>query len=192
MGDRAKVLLIDNDGNIADFINHCLSQKGFEVQVASTGFKGLKTAKSFNPDLVILDLTLPDIDGIDICSNLRSISDTGILILTARNMLSDRILGLEAGADDYLSKPFAFEELIARIRAILRRNKLFTEDIISTGDLEIDINRRQVKRKTRIIELTSREFELLKLLAEHKGRPLRKEYIFQQIWGMNLKRIPIQ
>ncbi|MBI2860571.1 MAG: response regulator transcription factor [Chloroflexi bacterium] len=179
----AKVLVIEDDVNTSDFIRRGLAQKGFEIQVAFTGDSGLKMAETFCPDLVVLDLMLPDADGIDICRELRAIGDAGIIILTARHLVGDRVLGLEAGADDYLPKPFAFEELVARIRSVLRRKKTLTEDVIKVGDLEVDMKCRQVHRDGRKIELTTREFDLLKLLAENAGRPVRREIILDRIWG---------
>ena len=179
----AKVLVVEDDVSIADFVKRGLVQKGFDVEVALTGAQGLETVKSTSPDLVVLDLILPDMDGIDVCRELRSSGDIGIVILTARHLVGDRVLGLEAGADDYLPKPFAFEELVARIRSVLRRKKTLAEDIIHVGDLQIDIKRRQVRRGNRSIELTTREFELLKLLAENADRPLRREVILERVWG---------
>jgi two-component system, OmpR family, response regulator MprA len=183
MGDTVKILVIEDDVNIADFLKRGLSQKGFNTNVSFTGIQGLETAKSFRPDIAILDLMLPDVDGIDICRELRSRGDVGIIILTARHMLQDRVLGLEAGADDYLSKPFAFEELVARIRSLLRRKKSSLDEIICIGDLQVDTSHRQVNRGTRSVKLTTREFEILKLLAENAGRPVRRETILERIWG---------
>ncbi len=140
-------------------------------------------ALATQPDLIILDLILPDVDGIDVCRQLRSWGDVGIIILTARHMVGDRVLGLEAGADDYLPKPFAFEELLARIRSVLRRKDSALGEIIRISDLEIDTKRRQVHRGSRLIELTTREFEILKILAENAGRPVRREIIFERVWG---------
>ncbi len=178
-----KALIIEDDLNIADFVRRGLSQKGFEVEVASTGLQGLKKAKSLMPDLVILDLILPDIDGIDVCRELRATGDLGIIILSARQLVGDRVLGLEAGADDYVPKPFAFEELAARVRSVLRRKRALNTDVIRIGDLEIDTRSRRVRRGDRIVELTSREFEVLKLLAQNVDRALRREVIFNRVWG---------
>ena len=122
-------------------------------------------------------------DGIDVYRELSASGDMGIIILTARHMIGDRILGLEAGADDYLPKPFVFEELVARIRSVLRRKQGLGEDIIRVGDLEVDTKRRQVRRGSRPVELTTREFDILKLLAENAGRPLRREVILVRVWG---------
>ncbi len=180
-----KALIIEDDANIADFVKRGLSQKGFEVEVASTGLQGLEKAKSSMPDLVVLDLILPDIDGIDVCRELRATGDLGIIILSARQLVGDRVLGLEAGADDYVPKPFAFEELAARARSVLRRKRASNTDIIRIGDLEIDTRSRRVRRGDRVVELTSREFDMLKLLAENVDRALRREVILSRVWGDN-------
>jgi two-component system response regulator MprA len=177
------LLVIEDDANIADFVKRGLAQKGFDVELAFTGLQGLEAAKSTSPDLVVLDLILPDMDGIDVCRELRASGDVGIVILTARHLVGDRVLGLEAGADDYLAKPFVFEELVARIRSVLRRKQGLGDDIIRVGDLEVNTKRRQVRRGNRPIELTTREFEILKLLAENAGRPLRREAILERVWG---------
>ena len=178
-----RLLIIEDDANIADFAKRGLVQKGFDVELAFTGLQGLEAAKSTSPDLVVLDLILPDTDGIDVCRELRASGDIGIVILTARHLVGDRVLGLEAGADDYLPKPFVFEELVARIRSVLRRKQGLGEDIIRVSDLEVDTKRRKVRRGNRPVELTTREFEILKLLAENAGRPLRREVILGRVWG---------
>ena len=178
-----KILVVEDEPGIADFVRRGLLQNGFEVEVASTGSEGLEAAHLIKPDLVVLDLTLPDVDGIDVCRRLRAESDVGIMILTARQAIGERVRGLEAGADDYLPKPFAFEELLARIRAVLRRRSRWTESVIRVGDLEIDTECREVRRADRQIDLTTREFELLRLLAENAGRPVRREVILERVWG---------
>jgi len=178
-----KILVIEDDPNVADFLKHGLIQGGFDVEVTETGHQGLEAAEAGSPDLVILDLMLPDIDGTDVCRQLRTSGDMGIVILTARGLVGERVRGLEAGADDYLPKPFAFEELLARIKAVLRRRSLQTEGFIRISDLEIDVEKRQVRRGNRYIELTTREFDLLKLLAQHAGKPLRRDFIIQRVWG---------
>ena len=178
-----KILVIEDEPNISDFVRRGLLRSGFSVDVASDGGQGLETAQSGKPDLVVLDLMLPDMDGIDVCRHLRTNGDTGIVILTARHLVGDRIRGLEAGADDYLPKPFAFEELLARIRAVLRRRTDSTEEVIRVGDIEVDLEHHLVRRGDRRIDLTNREFELLTLLAQNAGKPLRREFILQQVWG---------
>jgi two-component system response regulator MprA len=178
-----RILVIEDEPEIADLVKRGLALKGFEVEVAYTGNQGLETALSSYPDLVVLDLMLPDADGVDICRELRASGDMGIVILTARTVVGERVRGLEAGADDYLPKPFAFEELLARIRAVLRRRSPQTGGVMQVGDLKIDIEKRQVHRGNRVLELTNREFELLKLLVQYAGRPLSREYIIQRVWG---------
>jgi two-component system response regulator MprA len=185
--NMAKILIIEDEPDIADFVKRGLVDSGFEVEVAGTGIQGLEVAQSSHPDLVVLDLILPDMDGIDVCRELRSSGDMGIVILTARHLVGERVHGLEAGADDYLPKPFAFEELLARIRAVLRRRSTSKEGIVRVGDLEVDIERRQVRRGNRSIVLTTREFELLKLLAQNAGKPLRREFLIQRIWGYDFE-----
>jgi two-component system response regulator MprA len=178
-----KILVIEDEPDIADFIRRGLLLKGFEVFIANTGNQGLEMAHDNNPEMVILDLMLPDSDGIDICRELRKSGNMGIIILTARSVGGERVRGLEAGADDYLPKPFAFEELLARIKAVMRRRSPEADGIKQIDDLVIDTVKRQASRNGRTIELTTREFDLLKLLAEHRGRPLSREFIIQRIWG---------
>ncbi len=178
-----KILVIEDEPDIADFIRRGLVLKGFEVDVANTGQQGLEIAFTRYPDVVVLDLMLPDGDGIDICRELRNSKEFGIIILTARSQVGDRIRGLDAGADDYLPKPFVFEELMARIRAVLRRRNIQTDGILSVADLYVDLDKREVRRGIRSVELTTREFELLKLLVQHQGKPLSREFILERVWG---------
>jgi len=178
-----KILVIEDEPDIADFVRRGLIQSGFEVEVTHSGLQGLKIYESSKPDLVVLDLMLPDTDGIDICRQLRAGGQVGIIILTARSLVGERVQGLEAGADDYLPKPFVFDELLARIRSVLRRQGLEREKIIRVSDLEIDLDRREVRRGDRTIELTTREFELLKLLALNAGKPLSRGLIIERVWG---------
>jgi two-component system response regulator MprA len=182
-----KILIIEDEPDVADFIKSGLLKSGFEVEVASTGCQGLDIAYASNPDLVVLDLMLPDMDGIDVCREMRDSGDVSIVILTARGLVGERVHGLEAGADDYLTKPFSFEELLARIRAVLRRRSASKGGVIQVGDLEVDTEQRQVRRGNRTIVLTSREYELLKLLAQNAGKPLSREFIIQRIWGYDFE-----
>jgi two-component system response regulator MprA len=142
-------------------------------------------AHAIEPDLIVLDLILPDADGVSLCRDLRARSDVGILMLTARNLVGDRVRGLEAGADDYLPKPFAFDELLARVRSILRRRSPHHDGVIQVADLTVDVHHRAVRRGTREIDLTVREIELLHLLAENAGRPLSREYLMERVWGFD-------
>lgn len=178
----AKILVIEDEANIADFVENGLAARGHEVQTAPTAAEGEALLADWEPDLVVLDLILPDADGIEVCRRIRSTSDVAVLMLTARTMVDDRVRGLEAGADDYLPKPFAFEELLARIRSVLRRRSLMVEGVVRVADLTVDIPRREVTRGDRVIEMTAREFELLALLAQNLGRPLSRDQIFNRIW----------
>ena len=183
----AKILVIEDEPAITDFVKRGLVHNGFEVQVAHTGEDGLFLAQEESPDLVVLDLMLPDIDGLDLCRQLRRIQGIGILVFTARHLVGDRVRGLEAGADDYLPKPFAIEELAARIRAVLRRRAPAGPASMKVGDLEIDLDRRTVVRSGRRIDLTTREFDLLQLFAQNVDQPLRREFILQRIWGYDFE-----
>lgn len=180
-----KVLIVEDEPDIADFVRRGLLHYGFEAQVASSGCEGLAVAEATNPDLVVLDLMLPDVDGIEVCRRLRGSGDVGIVILTARHLIGDRVHGLEAGADDYVPKPFAFEELLARIRSVLRRRGW--AEAIRVADLVVDIERRQVRRGGRTVDLSNREFELLRLLAQNVGRPVHRETILQRVWGYDFE-----
>jgi two-component system response regulator MprA len=182
-----KILVIEDEPDIADFLRRGLLLKGFEVELGCNGQEGLEAAHSFSPDVVILDLMLPDADGIDICRELRANSDVAIIILTARTQIGERVRGLDAGADDYLAKPFAFDELLARIRAVMRRRSITAEGTITIADLEINLEKREVRRGSRLIDLTTREFELLRLLAQHAGKPLSHEFIIERIWGYDFE-----
>ena len=178
-----RVLLIEDEPNIADFVKTGLEQNGYVVSVAHTGSEGLQLFRADAPDLVVLDLMLPDSDGIEICRQVRGSSDACIVILTARQLVGDRVQGLDAGADDYLPKPFAFEELLARIRSVMRRRAGDQGRPIQIGDLEVSLDRREVKRGGRTVDLTNKEFELLALLARNAGRPVRRDLILERIWG---------
>ena len=183
----AKILVIEDEASIADFVRRGLTLSGHEVAVAVNGGEGLRMAASLGPDLVVLDLILPDADGVSVCRSLRSSSDAGIVMLTARNLVGDRVRGLEAGADDYLPKPFAFDELLARIHSVLRRRSPQSREVITVADLVIDLERREVTRAGVQIDLTNREFELLGLLAENVERPLNKDYIVERLWGADMQ-----
>ncbi len=182
-----KILVVDDEPQINDFLRRGLSYKGFEVAAVLSGEDALNSARDFPPDLVVLDIMLPDMTGYEVCRRLRASGDRNlpILMLTARDDLSDKITGLDCGADDYITKPFAFEELLARIRANLRRveHQNRPNRKLEVGDLVIDPAIREVRRADRLVELTSREFDLLELLTRHQGQVLTKEIIFERIWG---------
>ncbi len=186
----SRVLVIEDDPGIADVIRRGLiyQDKGFEVDVAHTGTQGLDTARDRPPDVVILDLMLPDMDGVEVCRRLRAADQVPIIMLTARDATPDKVEGLEAGADDYMTKPFEFDELVARIRAALRRRTAgasATDEVITVGDLTVNPLSREVTRGDRSINLTAREFELLEFLARHAGQVVTKETLFERVWGYN-------
>jgi two-component system response regulator MprA len=177
-----RILVIEDDPDIADFIRRGLTYKDYEVEVAHDGEEGLSVARDRPPDLVLLDLMIPKIDGVEVCRRLRAASAVPIIILTARDSVTDKIAGLEAGADDYVTKPFAFDELVARVRAALRRQEPL-EEVITVADLVIRPASREVTRGQRDIQLTSREFDLLLLLARNQGKVLDRNTIFERVWG---------
>ena len=178
-----RVLVVEDEHNIADFIRRGLTYQGYEVEVAYNGEQALRTAQDHLPDLVILDLMLPDIDGVEVCQRLRSADDLPIIMLTARDAVSDKVEGLEAGADDYMTKPFEFPELLARVRVALRRRAPSSKEEIRIEDLIVRPASREVFRGSREIQLTAREFELLEYLARHGGQVVTKETLFERVWG---------
>lgn len=182
----ARILVIEDERDIADFIRRGLVLKGYEVDVAYDGEQGLAAARERMPDLVVLDLMLPGIDGIEACRRLRAVGDVPIIILTARDSVADKVEGLEAGADDYVTKPFAFDELMARVRAALRR-RAPAGAVISVGDLTIRPESREVERGGRAIELTAREYDLLEFLARNEGKVMDKQTIFEKVWGYDFE-----
>ncbi len=179
----ARVLVVEDEPNIAEFIRRGLTYKGYEVDVAHTGEEALDLAWERPVDLVILDLMLPGIDGIEVCRRLRAAGDVAIIVLTARDKIDDKVEGLEAGADDYVTKPFAFEELLARVRAALRPRSPAREEVLKVGDLVIRSASREVRRGDREVKLTAREYDLLEFLARHANTVVSKETIFEKVWG---------
>lgn len=178
-----EILLVEDEPGIADFISRGLGLKGYEMAVVTTGERALASARARPPDLVILDIMLPGIDGVEVCRLLRRQSDMPIIMLTARGSVSEKVAGLEAGADDYITKPFAFDELLARVRSALRRKPSADNEIITIGDLVIRTASREVERAGRCVELTAREYDLIEFLARNAGRVMAKQTIFEKVWG---------
>lgn len=179
-----RILLIEDDDVIAERIKAGLEKARFTVDVAFDGDTGLQMAREGPYAALILDLMLPGRDGWSVCEALRlRRNPVPILMLTARGGVEDRVHGLNAGADDYLPKPFDFNELLARVRALLRRDQMHKSQVIQIADLEIDAGSRQVRRGGREIALTPREFALLEALARNEGRPLTREYILERVWS---------
>src|SRR5215211_520589 len=163
-----RVLVVEDDISIADVLRRTIRQEGHEVRSAGDGVEALRLAEEFTPDLVVLDLGLPKLDGVEVCRRLRAESDVPILILTARTETDDRVTGLDSGADDYLVKPFERKELLARMRALLRRRPPRGSASLSVGDLRLNPDTREVDRGEREIQLTAREFELLEYLMRNE------------------------
>ncbi len=182
---KAKVLIIEDDPGIVKFIKRGLVYEGYEVLTAEDGQAGLDLAQDQNPDLVVLDLMLPGMDGLEVCQRLRDQGEIPILILTAKDKTSDRVTGLDMGADDYMVKPFEFKELMARIRALLRRTKQDKPKQLEFADLTLDQGTRRAYREDRVISLTAKEYELLELFLEHPRQVLTREIIYDRVWGYN-------
>ncbi len=179
-----RVLIIEDDVHISSFLRRGLLYEGYQVEVAPDGETGLAAARDRPPDAVILDLMLPGIDGMEVCRRLRAASDIPILILTAKDAVPDRVAGLNAGADDYLVKPFAFDELLARLRAILRRRQSpAAQEVLHFADLVMNTATREVRRGQRPIELTAKEFDILELFMRHPRQVLTRDILYERIWG---------
>ena len=178
-----RVLVVEDDAEIADVLRRTLRQEGHEVRSAAAGVAALEMAEDFVPDLVILDLGLPKLDGVEVCRRLRAESDAPILILTARAQTDDRVEGLDSGADDYLVKPFERQELLARMRALMRRRPPRGTASLAVGDLRLNPDTREVHRGDRPIELTNREFELLEYLMRNERLVISRERLLEEVWG---------
>ncbi|MGI2336552.1 MAG: response regulator transcription factor [Dehalogenimonas sp.] len=179
-----KILVVDDERKIVDIVRAYLEKEGYRVLTATDGETAVSIFRQEKPDLIVLDLMLPKLSGNDVCRMVRKESETPIIMLTARDELTDKIVGLELGADDYLTKPFEGRELVARIKAILRRSepRSFTP-VVRTGDLTVDTERRQATLGERAIELTTTEFDLLRLLAAHPGRVFSRTEILDRLQG---------
>jgi two-component system response regulator VicR len=190
MGERSmgkKVLVVDDEKSISDILCYNLEKEGYEVSVAFDGEEGLQKAYNIEPDLILLDIMLPKMDGFQVCKKIRERSNTPILMLTAKEEEVDKVLGLELGADDYITKPFSMRELLARVKANIRRvnTTLYNENnnVVDLGDLSIDLNKYEVKKGTEVIDLTLREFELLKYLATQEDIVFTREQLLEDVWG---------
>ena len=185
MADRAYVLVVDDDARIAAALRRALTYEGFEAESAPDGENALRRAAERPPDLVILDVLMPGLDGIEVCRRLRAAGDVPILMLTAKDGTADRVRGLDSGADDYLVKPFAYEELMARVRALLRRQAPAARKQLRHQDLVADVAAHEVHRGRRAVELSHREFELLRLFLLNPRRVLNREQILDAVWGFD-------
>jgi DNA-binding response OmpR family regulator len=179
-----QILLVEDEEKLARFIELELGYEGYEVQVAHDGLTGLTLARESKPDLILLDWMLPGMSGVDLCRRLRNTGDlVPVILLTARDDVGDRVAGLDAGADDYVVKPFNIEELLARIRANLRRTQDSNPDKLQFEDLSLDRGTREVHRGKRAIELTAKEFDLLEYLLSHPRQVITRDQILEQVWG---------
>ena len=185
---KRTILLVEDEASIVQPLADALGREGFDAHVATTAAEGIDLGRQLEPDLVLLDLMLPDGSGFDVCRELRRTSDVPIVMLTARGDEADRVVGLELGADDYVVKPFSAREVIARIRAVLRRAggaPATADGPIEIGDLRLDSERRTVEHRGEPVELTRKEFELLQRLMRDAGRVLTREQLIEDVWDMN-------
>lgn len=180
---EGRILIVEDDAEIVDVLRRTLRAEGYAVRAEPGGEAALETASEFLPDLVVLDLGLPDMDGLEVCSRLREDSEVPILMLTARAETEDRVTGLDSGADDYLVKPFDRSELLARIRALLRRHPPHGSALLTAGDLRLNPDTREAVRGDRELELTKREFELLEYLMRNQRLVISRERLLEEVWG---------
>ncbi|HEY5707556.1 MAG TPA: response regulator transcription factor [Terrimicrobiaceae bacterium] len=184
---RETVLVVEDEADVVDLLRYSLTKAGFSVLIASDGLKGLEIARKHRPDIIVLDLMLPAMDGYHVCKELRKDSDTEalpILMLTARGEPSERVYGLEIGADDYVTKPFSPRELVLRVQALLRRSGSRSQaDVLELGDFQLDKNKFDVRLEGRRLDLTATEFKLLSVLIERRGRTQSRETLLYDVWG---------
>jgi len=178
-----RVLVVDDDRRITAMLRRALVYEGYEVDIAPDGASGLRLARDRSPDVVVLDVMMPELDGLEVTRRLRAVGDVPILLLTARDAVVDRVAGLDSGADDYLVKPFDLDELLARVRALLRRREGPQGGVLSFSDLILDLTRREARRGKRVIELTTKEFDLLALFLRHPRHVLTRDLIMDEVWG---------
>jgi DNA-binding response OmpR family regulator len=184
VSDRGLILLVEDDRDISSALELELGHEGYRVLVEHDGLAGLAAADTADPDLVVLDVMLPSVSGIEVCRRLRARSTTPVLMLTARGSVADRVEGLDAGADDYLSKPFSLDELLARVRSCMRRRgRSLLGTRLTLADVTLDCERREVFRSEEPIALTQREFDMLEFFLRHPGQVLSRQTIFEQVWG---------
>ncbi len=183
---KPQILVADDDEMIAASIRRALIYEGYSVEVVHDGAQALACARDHQPDLVILDVMMPEVDGVEVCRRLRADGGTPVLMLTARDTVADRVLGLDSGADDYLVKPFAYEELLARVRSLFRRREPGSREILKCGDLAADTAAFEVMRGDRRVELTVLEFRLLEYLLRNQRIVLSRSRILEVVWGLDV------
>jgi len=185
---KERILVVEDDRSVREAIERALQFEGYAVATARDGAEALHSVLNDPPDAIVLDVMMPLVDGLETCRRIRARGDvTPILMLTARHEISDRVDGLDAGADDYMVKPFALEELLARIRALLRRSAGHTTEVLRVGDMQLNVGTREVVRGDVRIDLTKTEFDLLELLLENAGLVLSRDTIYERIWGYDFE-----
>jgi two-component system alkaline phosphatase synthesis response regulator PhoP len=183
---KQKILIVDDEPSIQELIGFNLEQSGFDTAIAADGFAALEMFESYKPDLIVLDLMLPGKDGYDVCKEIRRTSNVPIIMLTAKETELERVLGLELGADDYMTKPFSPLELVARIKAVLRRasgQESQDEDEYKVGNIFLQVDTREVKVGDQLVELTRKEFDLLHIFMQNVGKVMTREVLLQKVWG---------
>lgn len=187
-----RILVVEDDKTLLDVLKYNLTREGYEVVIATDGVQGLEVARSERPDLVILDIMLPKLDGFEVCRILRKEMIIPVLMLTAKVSEVDKVVGLEIGADDYMTKPFSLRELLARVRALLRRTEMLEQEalfeqsmpqVIAIGNLKVDFSRHEVSLGDSVLDLSPKEFELLALLVRNRGRVFSRDYLLNKVWG---------
>ena len=181
-GDKPQLLAVDDDPAILDLLRRGLAIEGFNVRVAANGKTALRTLANSKIDVVVLDIMMPDLDGFDVVKLIRSTSDVPVLFLSARKQVRDRISGLDAGGDDYLPKPFVIAELVARLRALLRRPGKPSANLLAFADVAVDTEARHVTRRSNVLDLTAKEFDLLVTFLNHPTRVLSREHLLEAAW----------
>ncbi|HET9724284.1 MAG TPA: response regulator transcription factor [Actinomycetota bacterium] len=183
----SRILVVEDEEALADSVRYNLEREGYAVSVAADGRRALERFRSESPALVILDLMLPELPGLDVCRMIRAESDVPIIIVTAKDSEADKVTGLELGADDYVTKPFSVRELVSRVRANLRRSQPRTgepaEEVLAAGPVRMDVARHEVSVRGRAVPLPPKEFELLEVLLRRRGRLLTREFLIDQVWG---------
>jgi two-component system response regulator RegX3 len=185
--ENIRVLIAEDEDSFVDALSLALKKEGFTVSFAKDGKAALKAVDDFDPDIILLDIMLPKINGLDVCKTIRMKSNVPIIIVSARSSETDAVVGLELGADDYVIKPYRLKELVARIRAVLRRRQLFSEEssdkVIEIGEVKLDPSKREVTLNGEVVKLTLKEFDILHALLKSAGRVVTREYLIDTVWG---------
>lgn len=184
----ASILVVDDDPKITRLLQRALALEGYSVETAASGATALEIVRGYDPDLVILDILMPGMDGLEVCRRVRAAGDTPVLLLTAKDEVDDRVHGLDSGADDYVVKPFALEELLARVRALLRRREPGARQVVRYADVTLDTDERRGWRGERELHLSTTEFDLLQYFLRHPRRVLSRDAILDHVWGSQFAR----